>query len=176
MAGAAASRWYIPAGRAILPAVFAIRRILCPVDFSETSREAVEYALVLANKCAAELVIVHVVEEAPLVAAYSGLPEIEVGEEVEKLARKELADLAAGHASSNVPLRSELLRGGTAKTIERYAAEQHMDLIVMGTHGRGLLDHAIFGSVTEHVMRRAQCPVLIVRHPAGRASFQAERK
>jgi nucleotide-binding universal stress UspA family protein len=144
----------------------AIRKILCPIDFSDTSQVALDYARLLAGKCKAELVVLHVVEEAPLAAAYAGLPEFEITNEMEIAAGKQLKELVGSISSAAQPVRGELVRGSSGKTIVEYAEGSSFDLIVMGMHGRTGLDHAIFGSVTERVMRRAHCPVLIVRKPA----------
>jgi universal stress protein A len=152
------------------------RRILCPVDFSETSRHALGYGVALAQKCGAELIVLHVVEDVPLLTAYAGVPEMELLETAEKSARAELAQLLAGLPAGGGAGQSDVVRGKSHKAILEYANKVRADLIVMGTHGRSGLDHAFFGSVTERVIRRAPCPVLIVRHPSVLGGAQAERK
>jgi len=151
----------------------ALRKILCPVDFSETSRHAFQYAVLLAQKCAAELTVLHVVEDVPLFTAYAGVPETAIRDEVEKSARKELAELVGSIDPGSGQIRTQLVRGTSYKAIVRYAEEHKADLIVMGTHGRSGLEYAFFGSVTERVMRRAPCPVLIARQAAGKARAQS---
>jgi len=148
----------------------AVRSILCPVDFSETSRRALDYALLLARTCAAELTVLHVVEDVPLLTAYAGLPEGSLVEKVEESARMELAELVAAIPAQGFPIRSDLIHGTTWKAILQYAAQHGSELIVMGSHGRKGLEHAIFGSVTERVIRRAACPVLIVPPPGAAAA------
>jgi nucleotide-binding universal stress UspA family protein len=147
-----------------------LEHILCPVDFSETSGHAFRYAVLLAEQFGARLTVLHVIEEAPLFAGFESMPAMNVLEEAEQAARRQLEELAAG-----APARVEtmLIRGGTYKSIVSYAEEHAADLIVMGTHGRSGLEYAFFGSVTERVMRRSPCPVLIVPPPK---SGQEERK
>ncbi|MCL6566334.1 MAG: universal stress protein [Acidobacteriia bacterium] len=139
-----------------------IQRILCPVDFSETSRQAFAYALGLTQATGAELIVVHALEEAPLFAAYAGPQANTILAEAEKAARRELAELVADTPLPATRLRTEILRGKIPQTILEYAEQQQVDLIVMGTHGRSGLEYAFFGSVAERVIRRARCPVLIV--------------
>ncbi len=67
---------------------------------------------------------------------------------------------------AGVPVRESLLQGKPAHDVVRAAREGSFDMIVMGTHGRGVLDHALFGSTTERVVRKAPCPVLTCRKPA----------
>ena len=146
--------------------MIAVRRILCPVDFSETSRHAFEYAVHFAKQCEAELIVVHATEDTPLLTNFGGMPDLNFKSEVEASARKEMAAWVAGCNPGAMRVRTELIRGATYRAILKFAEEQHADLIVMGTHGRSGLDYAFFGSVAERVIRRAPCPVLIVRHPS----------
>ncbi len=139
-----------------------IQRILCPVDFSETSQRALAYALGLAQAAGAELIVVHALEEAPLFAAYAGPQAGSILAEAENAARRELAELVADATLPAARLRTEILRGKIPQAILEYAEQQQADLIVMGTHGRSGLEYAFFGSVAERVIRRARCPVLIV--------------
>lgn len=139
-----------------------IQRILCPVDFSETSRRAFAYALGLAQATDAELIVVHALEEAPLFAAYAGPQANAILAEAEKAARRELAELVADTPLPATRLHTEILRGKIPQTILEFAEQQRVDLIVMGTHGRSGLEYAFFGSVAERVIRRARSPVLIV--------------
>lgn len=152
-----------------------VARILCPVDFSETSRHAFEYAMLLAGKCRAELVLLHVLEETPLPTAFGTVPQVEVLDQVKRSALAQLEQLAA-RAATGAPVRFELVSGQTHKTILRIAEENDFDLIVMGTHGRRGLDRAFFGSDAERVIRRAPCPVLIVRLPEVAVQDSGARK
>lgn len=145
-----------------------LHTILCPVDFSETSRRAFDYALLLAELSSAELIVVHAVEDVPLFTAYAGPQMDSILQEAEKAARRELAELIAGVKAENVRIRTDVIHGRVYQAILQYAKQQKADLIVMGTHGRTGLEYAFFGSVAERVIRGAHCPVLIVPRLRGR--------
>jgi universal stress protein A len=148
-----------------------ISRILVPIDFEDTSQEALAYATMLAQRLDATLTLVHVFDDVYASAAYSpdvyaplppAVRERVVGELREKLS----ALLPAAGRPDN---RAEVIVGTPAKGIIEHAREQGVDLIVMGTHGRHGLSHALLGSVAERVLRTAPCPVLTIRRPAAAA-------
>jgi nucleotide-binding universal stress UspA family protein len=145
----------------------AFRKILCPVDFSETSRNAFARALALARALDAPLFVLHVIGEVPLLSAYTGKPEASVLEEVEQFARKELDEMLSAVKLEDVEVASGIGRaseheGSTDKAILAEAEAQGADLIVMGKHGRGRLDYLFFGSVTDRVIRQARIPVVVI--------------
>jgi len=144
-----------------------IRKILVPTDFSESARHALGYALSLAEEFHAEVTLLHVVEE--MAVGYASdlfpVPMAEVFHEISTYARKELATLAAAGREGGLTVKECLLQGKPAPEIVRVAAEESFDMIVLGTHGRGVLDHALFGSTTDRVVRKAPCPVLTCRRP-----------
>jgi nucleotide-binding universal stress UspA family protein len=142
----------------------AVQKILCPVDFSATSGHAFVYAAAIAQECGAELILLHVIEEVPLFTAYSGAPMVDTSAEAEKYAKAEMARLA-GNATTQAKIRAEIVRGKSHTAILKFAKENGVDLIVIGKHGRSHLDYFLFGSVTERVIRRADCPVMVVPHP-----------
>jgi nucleotide-binding universal stress UspA family protein len=147
------------------------RRILCPVDFSATSRHAFEHALMLARALGAEVSLVHVIGEVPLLTAYTGTPEESILMEIQKYAQRELDGMLAGVDTGGVTLHSRLIRasehgGSTDKAILAFAEKEGADLIVMGKHGRGALDYFFFGSVTDRVIRIATRPVVVIPSPA----------
>lgn len=146
-----------------------VKHILCPVDFSETSRHAFEHATHFARQCHAELTVLHVVEEAPLMTAYGGVPDVSIVKEIQDVVEEKLHALTRAPEAAGLAITREIRHGSTHRSILSFAADRHMDLIVMGTHGRSGLDHAFFGSVAEKVIRRASCPVLIVRLPGAQA-------
>lgn len=147
------------------------RKILVPTDFSETAGTALYYAKQLAHQFDAELHLLHVCEDPMRLAGWPVLvttPAPEVGEEVAVL-REELTNLLA--SDDRTPLKAEvhlIIGQPTGLAISRYAAEHEFELIVMGTHGRGPITHALMGSVAESVVRSAPCPVLTIRHPIHR--------
>jgi len=145
--------------------VINLRRILVPTDFSESANHALAYGISFAREYKAELVLLHVVET--LSVGYAGdlfpVPMAEVLNEITAYARGELAKAAAQAGERGVTARQVVIQGKPATEVIRYAKEQAIDMIVLGTHGRGVLDHALFGSTTERVVRKAPCPVLTCR-------------
>jgi type II secretory ATPase GspE/PulE/Tfp pilus assembly ATPase PilB-like protein/nucleotide-binding universal stress UspA family protein len=135
-----------------------IRQILVPVDFSEHGSAAIARASQLAVKHDAVVHLLHVV------ADKAHLPENpdEVQEELRQ-AREELDRLLPGSGEKKQTVVRRLARGVVHKQIVDYARREGMDLIVMGTHGRGGVVRAVLGSVADHVVRTAPCPVLTVR-------------
>jgi len=145
--------------------VIRLRKILVPTDFSESALKALHYAISFAAEFDAELLILHVVE--PVAVGYGSdlfpVPMAEVFEEMSTHARTEIAKLAALAHEKGVKARDLVIQGRPSSEVLRVAGEEEIDLIVLGTHGKGLLDKAIFGSTTERVVRRAPCPVLTCR-------------
>jgi nucleotide-binding universal stress UspA family protein len=142
------------------------KRICCPIDFSDASRAAMELAADLARRFGAELVLVH----AYPVPGYT-FPDGSVVASPRMM--QELADQAARHLAEwrgeaeklGVPrVTTATAVGEPAGEILAYAAEHRVDVLVLGTHGRTGLEHALMGSVAERVVRRAKIPVLTV-HP-----------
>jgi nucleotide-binding universal stress UspA family protein len=136
-----------------------IRKILCPTDFSEFSRHALDLALALAKWYQAEVTVVHVL---PRIAAdYTYLPEPVVITPVSReRALEELGRFV--HESRRVGVTTEvaLEEGDTVRALLALAKKLPADLLVMGTHGRGGFERFVLGSVTEKVLRQAPCPVL----------------
>lgn len=142
-------------------------RILVPTDFSETSGEAVRYGVELARERRAGLILLHVGDEAAQIATEFpiGLDASLVDAERERLLKiLSPADQLAIHPEFVV------CEGSPPEEIIRCATEREVDLIVMGTHGRGGVSHLLIGSVAEKVIRAAPCPVMVIRQPAVRAA------
>jgi nucleotide-binding universal stress UspA family protein len=140
-------------------------RILVPTDFSEPSDAALEYAKELAARFGASLHLLHVVEEPFVVgiAAERYVPESpEITATLRADAEFRLAERLTEAERAKLRATSEVLTGPSAPTIVNAARDLAIDLIVMGTHGRTGIAHAIMGSVAERVVRAAQCPVLTV--------------
>ena len=140
------------------------RNILVPTDFSETSEHAFTYATGLAQSFKAKLHVLHVLPDPhsqPWSIETPGVATTGLIQTWENDAKKRLASLVLGD------IDRELLTqvGHPFVRIVRYAREHKIDLIVMGTHGRGPIGHMLLGSVAEKVVRKAPCPVLTVRHP-----------
>jgi nucleotide-binding universal stress UspA family protein len=142
------------------------KRILVPVDFSAPSDAALDYARDVAARFGASLHLVHVAED-PYRALYSAevfVPEMEnLRDEILEDATGRLRDRLREWDFDAVPVTVEAIIGTPAGSIVEYAAGHDIDLIVMGTHGRGGMSHLLMGSVAERVVRTAGCPVLTVR-------------
>jgi universal stress protein A len=138
--------------------------IVCPTDFSERAAPAEREAVRLAKALGAELVLAHVGTDATLWREGLYTPEVRaVVEGQRKWAADALAARAAALAAEGVTARAVVKVGLAWKEIVRLAAEEHADMIVMGTQGRTGLERLLLGSVAERVIRRAPCPVLTVR-------------
>jgi universal stress protein A len=142
-----------------------IARILFPTDFSENARCAEEYACELARQFQSELHLLYVLQDVALVMPEPGavfaIPALNV-EEARLSAERLLATRPADSAQLGRVIRATR-SGSPFVEIVRYAADNAVDLIVMGTHGRSGLPHVLLGSVAEKVVRKAGCPVLTVR-------------
>lgn len=147
--------------------MLSLKTILVPTDFSDASQAALEYARGLAEKFGASLHVLHVLED---LAAHAWTTEVYVAalpgvhEEMERQAQERLGALFTEEERGRFHVRSALRLGSPFVEIIRYARDEHADLIVMGTHGRGAIAHMLLGSVAERVVRKAACPVLTVRH------------
>jgi nucleotide-binding universal stress UspA family protein len=136
-----------------------IRTILHPTDFSDYSQGAFEMACALARDYSAELLLVHVVPPAHVFAPDGIAVSFPVEEPYDVHAR-----LARLHADdSDVKTDHRVLDGDPTEQILKVARDANADLIVMGTHGSSGLTRLLMGSVAEHVMRKAPCPVLTIR-------------
>lgn len=144
-----------------------IERILCPVDFSEFSTRAYDYAQSLARHYQAKLFLQHVVDFIPANYAYyppaSYLDKIFQWACVE--ARKQLQEFAKSHTRNGVQPECLVHEGGATGAILSFAEAQMVDLIVMGTHGLKGADRVLLGSVADKVLRKARCPVLVIPKP-----------
>jgi nucleotide-binding universal stress UspA family protein len=143
----------------------AFRRILCPIDFSEPSRRAFEYALSLARSHRARLTMLHV-----MFAPFSPQPpafSVDLVDERRRLTEREcrLGDLRAwirAHHGDDVPGEAIVDEGHAAARILEHARSGQADLVVMGSHGLSGFDRLVLGSITEKVLRKAACPVMTV--------------
>ncbi|HVB37840.1 MAG TPA: universal stress protein [Vicinamibacterales bacterium] len=144
-----------------------LERILVPVDFSETSDVALKYGRALAENFHASLRLLHVLENPLLqnVASEVYVPPPNFYEDWEKAVRQKLDGLLSAADRQALDATCEVRQGSPFAEIINYACGENIDLIVMGTHGRGAVGHLLLGSVAERVVRKAPCPVLTVRHP-----------
>jgi universal stress protein A len=141
-----------------------VQHVLVPIDFSTTADQALEYAIALAQQLHARLTLLHVLDLPPVAmgemtpgvaATYLEAQETDAQHLLQaSLDRVQRAGLQGG---------SLLVEGTPTHTIVDTAGGQGVDLIIMGTHGRTGLAHVFLGSVAEHVVRQAPCPVLVTR-------------
>jgi len=145
-----------------------LKKILVPCDFSSYAEHAFAWAVRLAQQANAEIILIYAV---PIFAhlSYTEVPilvdipkvEAELVAEGEKQLRKFLTE----HNTGNVRVVPRSMLGDPFSVICRVAEEEHVDLIVLGSHGRTGLSHVLLGSVAERVVRHAPCPVLVARLP-----------
>ena len=137
--------------------------ILVPTDFSSGSRLALDYALQLARRLDASVHVLHVTEDPAIAGMWTeGYVDLdELRKERRCGARHLMNQLLTDVGQGNIT--DEITAGPVARMITSAAADRGADLIVMGTHGRTGLAHALVGSVAERVMRTAGCPVVTVR-------------
>ena len=141
-----------------------IKRILCPVDFSEPSDQALKYAASLAKTFDAKLLLFHAFEHLQGYEQYLivTITPQEIKEKMEKEALNQLKTLAR-KIESSIEVEAKVREGKAFVEIISMAREEDVDLIVMACHGRTGLPHLLIGSVAEKVTRKAPCPVLVVK-------------
>lgn len=141
------------------------KTILFATDFSESSDFAFQYALSLARKFEARLLIVHVINE-PVDLRGFYVPHIsfdKLEEEIEEGARKLMEKFCRNQAQDFTNYETFILPGIPYDEIINKATAEEADLIIMGTHGRTGLDHVLFGSTAEKVVRKSAIPVMTIR-------------
>ncbi|MEP7118227.1 MAG: universal stress protein [Acidobacteriota bacterium] len=144
------------------------KSIVCPIDFSAASLLALDYALAMAREADAHLTILHVValslEQTMLDAASTEGSETlaEFRRRTEEDLKAQLQATVPADAADYCRVDTLMTRGKPGVEVVRTAIARHADLIVMGVHGRGLIDVILFGSTAQHVVRAAHCPVLTI--------------
>jgi nucleotide-binding universal stress UspA family protein len=142
-----------------------IRRILCPIDFSDCSRRALDHAVAIAKWYDATITLVHVSPIVPIAAYAPGsgvVPSANLSPDEREALLTSMKQLAAVEGGSATRFDYILAEGGTAAQILNAADTLASGLVVIGTHGRSGFERLMLGSVTERVLRKATCPVLSV--------------
>jgi nucleotide-binding universal stress UspA family protein len=142
-----------------------VNSILCPIDFSDFSTAAYQYALSLADYYKASLVALHVVEHWKYPFADYAACEVDYQKFSKALnegGEVRLRRFAKENSATGVEPRLVVHQGNAPSCILSFAEKQQMEVIVMGTHGRRGFDRVVLGSTTDRVMRQATCPVLVV--------------
>ncbi len=143
-----------------------IKNILCPIDYSIYSEMALKYAIEFAEKYQAKLYLMHVLDirvydmNDPELYDVNVIDEETIGKLRERLLKSVNED-----TKGRISVEAIVIQGVPFAEIIKASKEYKIDLIVLGTHGRTGLSHAIMGSVAEKVVRKAPCPVLTIRHP-----------
>ena len=141
--------------------MFNPKKILVPVDFSDCSKSALEYAVSIAWCFQGTVDVLHVWEAPP--AGYQDVQALHwVLDDVRQEAREELDEFIEATVKTDVAVRPLLQLGDPQEAILRHAAKGGYDLLVMGTHGRTGLAHLFLGSVAERVVRQSRTPVLTI--------------
>jgi len=152
------------AGDEVTPSPFRLKRILVPIDFSDCSKKALQYAVPLAKQHQAAITLLYVVATPAYAAGeYGGIDYTSLEAEARAGADEALAALVVDEIRGEVPADTVVCSGSTAFEIIEAAKRLPADMIVVSTHGRTGLKHVLLGSVAENVVRHAPCPVLVVR-------------
>lgn len=142
-------------------------KILFALDFSENSEHAFDYAYTMANNFNARLIIIHVIQE-PVDLSGFYAPHIsfeKLEKEIEEGAEKMMEKFCRAMISDFTNYETGIVSGIPYEEIIKKADKEDVSLIVMGTQGRKGIDHFLFGSTAERVVRNAKCPVMTVRLP-----------
>lgn len=145
-----------------------IKTILVPCDFSDYAERAYAWAIALAEKWGAKILLVHAAQ----LFTSLGYPESvylldlkKMEDEILADAEKRLREFVAKKGASAVTVETRAMTGDPFWEICQTAENENVDLIVMGSHGRTGFAHVVLGSVAERVVRHAPCPVLVARLP-----------
>ena len=141
---------------------FSLKRVLVPVDFSDCSSKALQYALPFAREFGATLVRVQVIEPYLPVPEMGSIDTAMIATQMRDGGIKGLAKIKQS-LPTDIAAETALLFGRADWEIVKAASELNIDLIILSTHGHTGLAHVFLGSTTERVVRHAGCPVLVVR-------------
>lgn len=144
----------------------AIRRILVPTDFSDPADAALRYGRAFAEEFGSTLHLLHVVPEPyiyPWGTEISTMPLVDLLTQSETQAAERLKHLAEDTGALKGRIKTATAIGTPVDRILQYIADEGIDLVVMGTHGRGAVGHLLLGSVAERIVRRSPSPVLTVK-------------
>jgi len=145
----------------MVPLVLTLKNILVPIDFSDTSRTALQYAVPFAKQFEARITLLHVVD-LPMYPQEFGYVLVDESQTLDGQ-KKSLADLAARTIAPELLAQTIVRRGAAWDAVIAVAREMQADLIITTTHGYTGLKHVLMGSTAERIVRHAPCPVLVVR-------------
>lgn len=144
-----------------------ITKILVPIDFSDYSKNALKYSVSMATKFSAKMYLIYVIEPMIYPADFS-MGQIAVpahDTDMSERARQELTSLANSEIHESIEFQIIIKSGKPFMEIIETASELNIDLIIISTHGHTGVEHLLFGSTAEKVVRKAPCPVLTIREP-----------
>lgn len=147
-----------------------IQTMLCPTDFSDPADHALDAACDLARTFGARLLLVHVVEPMPMPASpqVGSVPTFDMGNYMTLMreqAEKHMQTRLDAHRTGGLDIEGRIGEGLVADTIADLVAAEHVDLVVIATHGRSGWKRLLFGSVADKIMHHAECPVLTIKEP-----------
>ena len=144
-----------------------IKNILVPIDFSDYSKNALKYAAQFAKKFSAKIYLIYVVEPMIYPADFSmgqvAIPSTDI--DLHSRAEEELNKLSKEIINGSLPVEILIKTGKPFVEIIEAASANDIDLIIIATHGHTGVEHLLFGSTAEKVVRKAPCPVLTLREP-----------
>jgi nucleotide-binding universal stress UspA family protein len=153
-----------------------IKKVLVPIDFSDYSKSALKYAVNFSSQFNADIILVYVVEPVIYPPDFSmgqiALPSVNTEWDIK--AKEELDKLAKTEIPESVNVTTILKTGKPFLEIIETASEENADLIIIATHGHSGVEHILFGSTAEKVVRKAPCPVLTLREPIKGFMFKEE--
>jgi len=154
-----------------------IHKVLVPIDFSDYSKNALKYAAQFAHQFKAKMFLVYVVEPMIYPADFSmgqvAIPSTDI--DLQKRGDEELNNLAKSLIDPSVEVEIIIKTGKPFVEINETAVEKDIDLIIMATHGHTGVEHLLFGSTAEKVVRKAPCPVLTLREPIKGFQYKADQ-
>jgi universal stress protein A len=143
------------------PPIIRLKNILVPLDFSEVSLKSLQYAVPFARQFGAKLTLLHVAQPMDYTVDFAN--PVSLGGEHYAAIEKQLEDIRATNIPSDLQVEIAVRHNFVFDGIVEMARESHVDLIITTTHGHTGLKHLMLGSTAENIVRRAPCPVLVVR-------------
>jgi len=143
--------------------MISLKKILCPIDHSDCSKEALKYAVSFAMKDEAKLLLLHIIDIRSFNEGLDAMSTQIPDEETLERLRAKLLDCIPEEIRDDMDVEALVVQGIPFAEIIGTAKEKDIDMIVIGSHGRTGISHMMLGSVSEKVVRKAPCPVLTVR-------------
>ncbi|MDR4499428.1 MAG: universal stress protein [Candidatus Scalindua sp.] len=143
--------------------MISLKKILCPIDHSDCSKEALKYAVSFALRNEAVLYLLHVIDIRTFDENLDTITKQIADESSINNLKKKLLECVPEEIRSDMKIEAIVVQGIPFVEIIKTAKDNEVDMLVLGTHGRTGLAHMMLGSVSEKVVRKAPCPVLTVR-------------